>query len=88
MLQGAPDRQTGLVLPLIPASFGVLGGPPSFESVTRDQFPTDKKFRLSFIWELLIKVASACLHLHAVKGIMHGYSKEIVIPNKAFWKSL
>ncbi len=38
-VQGAPDGQLGLVFPLIShEEFSVLGGPPSFESVTRDTY--------------------------------------------------
>jgi hypothetical protein len=54
----------GLVLPLIASNFSILGGPPSFASVTRDTFPADKKFSLAFVLKLLLQVASACWHLH------------------------
>ena len=64
VVHGAPQQQLGLVLPLIARTYTILGGPPSFASVTRDTFPADKKFSLAFILKLLLQVASACWHLH------------------------
>jgi hypothetical protein len=64
VVHGAPQQQLALVLPLIAPTYTILGGPPSFASVTRDTFPADKKFSLAFILKLLLQVASACWHLH------------------------
>ena len=48
-----------------------MGNPPSFTSVTRDTYPTDKTFSIQFIKNVLISIASACVHLHIVCGLMH-----------------
>lgn len=70
---GAPQAQRGLVLPLVsPRLYSPLGGPPSFSSVTRDQFTPDQRFPLAVVLRLLVGVATACLHLHAEKRIVHG----------------
>lgn len=63
----------GLVLPLIPLElFGLLGLPPTFRSVTRDAFPPHRTFSLRLLLSILLQVASACVHLHVVSGVMHG----------------
>jgi len=67
---GCPE---GLVLPLIPLDrFALLGLPPTFQSVTRDAFPPHRTFSLRLLLTILLQVASACVHLHAVSGLMHG----------------
>ena len=49
----APDGQQGLVLPLIPPEYTILGGPPSFESVTRDVYPPTQRFSGTIIMRIL-----------------------------------
>ena len=65
------EGKEGIVLDLIPSTYKVLGNPPSFESCTRDVFPTD--FSLTQIQKerILSGVKSAMEHLHS-KGILHG----------------
>lgn len=76
----APDGQLGLVMPLIPSEFSILGGPPSFESVTRDTFEAGKSFSLEEILRILSGVSSVCAHLHG-RGISHGdiYAHNILV---------
>ena len=77
---GAPDGQAGLVFPLIPPEYTVLGGPPSFDSVTRDTFPAGTRFTPRFVLRTLRGVAAVCTHLHA-RGISHGdlYAHNILV---------
>ena len=67
----APDNQIGLVMQLISKEFANLGGPPSFESVTRDTFESGTTFSVQVILNILSGIASVCSHLHN-KGITHG----------------
>lgn len=76
----APDGQLGLVMPLIPSEYSILGGPPSFDSVTRDTFEAGKSFKLAEIVRILTGVSSVCAHLHG-RGISHGdiYAHNILV---------
>jgi serine/threonine protein kinase len=67
----APGHQIGLVMQLISKEFANLGGPPSFESVTRDTFESGTTFSVQVILSILSGIASVCSHLHN-KGITHG----------------
>lgn len=75
-----PENQPGVILQLIPANFHSLGLPPSLETCTRDTFPPQTNFSLSFIVKVLQHIASACQHLHS-KGIVHGdlYAHNILV---------
>lgn len=64
-------KQQGLVFPLIPMSYRVLGGPPSLESCTRDTYPPDRTFVLPVAIRIAKSVAAAAEHLHQ-RGILHG----------------
>ncbi|WP_035987629.1 leucine-rich repeat-containing protein kinase family protein [Leptolyngbya sp. KIOST-1] len=66
-----PDHKQGLVLPLVPPSYRVLGGPPSLESCTRDTYPDDTEFSLTATLTIARGVAAAAAHLHD-RGILHG----------------
>jgi hypothetical protein len=79
-LTNHPSSQLGLVLSLIPPEFYTLGGPPSFDTVTRDVYKKEQRFSLSFIMQILIGVASIAAHLHS-KHIMHGdlYAHNILV---------
>ena len=79
-LAGAPDKGMGLVLPLLPPSFSGLGGPPSFQSVTRDTFPPNSRFSLSSVVKILKGVLSVLAHLHS-KRITHGdvYAHNVLV---------
>ena len=67
----APGNQIGLVMQLISKEFANLGGPPSFESVTRDTFESGTTFTVQVILNILSGIASVCSNLHN-KGITHG----------------
>lgn len=75
-----PDRQLGLVLPLLDSGFEILGGPPSFESCTRDTFADDRTFSLAVILRIAQGIASVAAHLHD-RGILHGdlYAHNILV---------
>lgn len=67
----APGDALGLVLPLIPPAYSILGNPPSFQSVTRDTFAPAVRFNLSTIVRVARGILSVCAHLHG-RGISHG----------------
>lgn len=79
-----PHHKKGLVFDLIDPSYTNLGGPPSFETCTRDVFREGTLFSAQAIREIAAGIASACLHLHH-KGIMHGdlYAHNILIDERA-----
>lgn len=66
-----PDQKQGLVFPLIPPSYRVLGGPPSLESCTRDTYPPDRTFSLPVAVQIAKSIAAAAHHLHQ-RGLVHG----------------
>ncbi|MBX9729054.1 MAG: leucine-rich repeat-containing serine/threonine-protein kinase [Sphingopyxis sp.] len=70
-LSGHPEGQDGLVMPLIPAHWRVLAGPPSLESCTRDVY--DPGFRLtpSAAIRIAHRMAQALAHMHG-RGLLHG----------------
>ena len=76
----APNNQLGLVMPLIPNDYKILGGPPSFATVTRDTFDIDKRFVLKNVLKILTGISSVCDHLHK-RGISHGdlYAHNILV---------
>lgn len=61
----------GLVMELIPASFSVLGQPPSFETCTRDTFTQGQSLRLQQLQKLAQQVLAVMAHLHQ-QQIAHG----------------
>ena len=75
-----PLDQRGLVLPLLHREFEILGGPPNFESCTRDTFVSHQTFTPSLILKIAQGVASAAVHLHD-RGISHGdlYAHNILV---------
>ncbi|MGB3136974.1 MAG: protein kinase, partial [Nodosilinea sp.] len=66
-----PEQKNGLVLPLIPNTYRVMGGPPSLETCTRDTYPDGTKFSLAAAVAIARGVAAAAAHLHR-RGILHG----------------
>jgi len=70
----------GLVLDLISPDFKILGNPPSFDTVTRDTYPADKRLGLSRILTIAKGIAAICAHLHS-KCISHGdlYAHNILV---------
>jgi len=64
--QVVQSTQRGLLLPLVDHNrFTTLGKPPSFETITRDTFEPGRKFRLSYILNILVGVSAAMEHLSA-----------------------
>ncbi len=61
----------GLVMELVPASFAVLGQPPSFETCTRDTFTLGQSLTLAQLNKLAQQVVQVMAHLHQ-KQICHG----------------
>jgi hypothetical protein len=61
----------GLVMQLVPASFSVLGQPPSFDTCTRDTFTQGQHLTLLQLKHLAQQVANVMAHLHQ-KQIVHG----------------
>lgn len=72
----------GLVLELIDPTFKILGLPPSFDSITRDVYPSDFRIELNHVVTVLKGIASICSHLHS-RGISHGdlYAHNILVYN-------
>jgi len=75
VLGALPKPHAGLVLELLelqppqqpgstPLGWSELGKPPSFDTCTRDTYPEDKRWPLSFVLATLRGIASACAHLH------------------------
>lgn len=61
----------GLVMELVPASFSVLGQPPSFETCTRDTFTRGQSLTLPKLKQLAQQVVNVMAHLHQ-QQIVHG----------------
>jgi hypothetical protein len=66
-----PSQQQALVMPLIPAEFGNLAGPPSLESCTRDVYADQQRLSWSATLRIAQGIAAATQHLHT-QGILHG----------------
>lgn len=61
----------GLVMQLVPASFFVLGQPPSFDTCTRDTFTQGQHLTLLQLKHLAQQVVNVMAHLHQ-QQIVHG----------------
>lgn len=66
-----PQGLDGLVLELIPSDFHPLAQPPSFESCTRDVYPTHVRAPSGQARAILDGMRSLLSHLHG-RGICHG----------------
>ena len=79
-----PQQKKGLVLDLIPAHYRNLGGPPDFDSCTRDNYPAGTRFSMSQLLRISLGMAEVCRHLHA-RGITHGdlYAHNILVDEEA-----
>ena len=66
-----PDARPGLVMERIDPGFAALGGPPSFDTCTRDVYSPSLQLTGTTTVSLVRGVASAVRHLHA-KGLLHG----------------
>ena len=70
-VQGAPNGQLAMALPLLPAGLQALAGPPSMASCTRDVYAPATRFNHDAAERLLKGVHSAVAHLHG-RGMLHG----------------
>lgn len=70
-LEGGIDGRLAMALPLMPAGYVNLAGPPSFASCTRDVYDDAIRFTPETAQRLLACVRSALQHLHA-RGVLHG----------------
>jgi len=75
-----PEQKAGLVFAFVPATYKVLGHPPSLDTCTRDTFPPETAFSLSTILHIAQGMAAAAAHLHC-QGILHGdlYAHNILV---------
>lgn len=70
-VHGHPEGQSAMALPLLPAHWVPLAGPPSFASCTRDVYPAHTRMTPRTAQRLLENVRCAVQHLHA-QGVLHG----------------
>jgi hypothetical protein len=70
-LTGHPAGFDGLVMPLLPAHWRPLAGPPSLESCTRDVYEAELRLVPEVALRLATGTAKAAAHLHA-RGLLHG----------------
>ncbi|MDR6564831.1 MULTISPECIES: leucine-rich repeat-containing protein kinase family protein [unclassified Arcicella] len=70
-IKNHPTNKHGLLMELIPPTFRNLGGPPSFETCTRDTYPAGTVFTLAEIIKISSAIASVGEHFHAL-GVSHG----------------
>ena len=68
---GHPEGTPGLVLDLVDPGYRNLGGPPSFESCTRDVYASGAGFSWRSLLAIAGGTASALAQLHR-RGVMHG----------------
>ena len=68
---GHPEGADGLLMPLLPAAWRVLAGPPSLASCSRDVYDPDLRLAPGAALRIARAVAEAAAHLHA-GGILHG----------------
>lgn len=66
-----PQGVSGLVMPLLEPDLKVLANPPSFESCSRDVYPSDFALTPQQAQFILNGVTHAAEHLHS-NGLMHG----------------
>ncbi|CAN5569316.1 leucine-rich repeat-containing protein kinase family protein [soil metagenome] len=70
-LAGHPEGQQGLLMPLLPAHWRVLAGPPSPESCSRDVYDGALRLDLDVALRIARGIAAATAHLHD-QGLTHG----------------
>lgn len=70
-LQGHPEGTRGILLPLVPAAFTNLAGPPSMDSCTRDVYAPGFEISADSAQALARQMLAGLGHLHA-RGVMHG----------------
>jgi hypothetical protein len=70
-IDGHPDGVQGLLMPLLPADWRVLAGPPSLESCSRDVYDPALRLDLDVALRIARDVGTGAAHLHA-GGLSHG----------------
>jgi hypothetical protein len=70
-LTGHPEALEGLVMPLLPAHWRALAGPPSFESCSHDVYDPGLRFEAGVVRRIARGIGSAAAHLHG-RGLLHG----------------
>ncbi|KAI9034047.1 serine/threonine protein kinase [Hyaloraphidium curvatum] len=90
----AAEHQLGVVMERLPGSVAALGGPPSFESVTRDVYDPERVFGseepalerdLEVVAELAAGFAEAMAALHrggVVHGDLYGHNLLVTAPGE------
>lgn len=66
-----PQGAQGLLMPLLPADWRVLAGPPSLESCSRDVYDPALRLAPAVALRIARSVAQGAAHLHA-RGLLHG----------------
>jgi hypothetical protein len=66
-----PEGLQGLLMPLLPADWRVLAGPPSLETCSRDVYDPALRSISDVALRIARDVATGAAHLHA-KGLSHG----------------
>ncbi|WP_421988819.1 leucine-rich repeat-containing protein kinase family protein [Roseococcus sp.] len=70
-LHAHPEGVEGLLMPLVPAHWRVLAGPPSLESCTRDVYDPALRLDAPVALRIARRIAAAVAHLHG-RGLLHG----------------
>jgi hypothetical protein len=70
-LRDHPEGLEGLLMPLLPAGWRALAGPPSLASCTRDVYGAGLRLSASAALRIARDVAGALAHLHG-RGVLHG----------------
>lgn len=66
-----PEGAEGLLMPLLPADWRVLAGPPSPEGCSRDDYDPALRLELDVALRIARCVGAAAAHLHG-RGLSHG----------------
>jgi hypothetical protein len=79
-LDGHPEGRDGIVMERVPPGYRNLGGPPSFETCTRDVYPDGTRFAPAFAQAVLAAATSLLHHLHE-RGLAHGdlYAHNVLV---------
>jgi hypothetical protein len=67
---GHPEGADGLLMPLLPAHWQILAGPPSLDTCSRDVYPPLRLSR-GVALRIALGVGAAAAHLHG-RGLSHG----------------
>ena len=70
-VDGQPGGKLAMALPLLPAQWLPLAGPPSLDSCTRDVYAAHARFGRAAAMRMLAGIRSALAHLHT-QGLLHG----------------